>query len=152
MEAYESWRANYWQHWIDEQKKNRNGIVPIRLRPDGSVRLPSNARLRASNRTVGWEINSFESFLAWARRKGIYQGDADLFMFKNGNSSRRSAFTPQEYNRITSVMRRKSWLEVGKYQNDPRLGRYRSASPYCSKTTRKLATFYYMRNLCANIR
>jgi integrase len=71
------------------------------------------------------KLNSFRSFLGWARRKGLYQGDAILFTFKNGSSSRRSAFTPQEYNRITSVMRRKSWLEVGKHQNDPRLARYR---------------------------
>jgi integrase len=125
MEAYESWRANYWQHWIDEQKKRKRGATPIRLNDDGSIRLPSNAKLRASNRTVGWEINSFKSFLGWAKRKGIYQGDAGLFVFKNGKSSRRSAFTPQEYNRITSVMRRKSWMEVGKHQNDPRLARYR---------------------------
>ena len=120
-----SWRANYWQHWIDEQKKKIRGIAPIRLGPDGSVRLPSNARLRASNRTVAWEINAFKSFLAWAKRRGIYRGDADLFIFKNGKSSRRSAFTSKEYNRITSVMRRKSWTDVGKYQNDPRLARYR---------------------------
>jgi integrase len=125
MEAYESWRANYWQNWIYEQKKKKRGSAPIRLRPDGSVRLPSNARLRASNRTVGWEINAFKSFLAWAKRKGVYHGDADLFIFKNGKSSRRSAFTSLEYNRITSVMRRKSWMEVGKHQNDPRLARYR---------------------------
>jgi integrase len=125
MEGYESWRANYWQHWIDEQKKKKRGSAPVRLRPDGSVRLPPNARLRASNRTVGWEINAFKSFLAWAKRRGIYRGDADLFIFKNSKSSRRSAFTSQEYNRITSVMRRKSWLEVGKHQNDPRLARYR---------------------------
>jgi len=124
--AYESWRANYWQHWIDEQKKKKRGSVPIRLGPDGSVRLPSNARLRASNRTVGWEINAFKRFSAWAKRRGIYRGDADLFIFKIGNSSRRSAFTSQEYNRITGVMRRKSWLEVGKPQNDPRLARYRT--------------------------
>jgi integrase len=125
MESYENWRANYWQNWIDAQKNRKRGSAPIRLRSDGSVRLPSNAKLRASNRTVGWEINSFKSFLGWAKRKGIYSGDAVLFVFKNGKSSRRSAFTPQEYNRITSVMRRKSWLEVGKHQNDPRLARYR---------------------------
>jgi hypothetical protein len=126
MEAYEHWRANYWQNWIDEQKKKKRGSIPIRLHSDGSVRLPYNARLQASNRTVGWEINAFKSFLAWAKRKGLYVGDADLFVFKNGRSSRRSAFTQQEYNRITSVMRRKSWLsEVGKHKNDPRLARYR---------------------------
>ena len=125
MEEYEHWRANYWQNWIDEQKKKKRGSTPIRLHSDGSVRLPSNARLQASNRTVGWEINAFKSFLAWAKRKGLYVGDADLFVFKNGRSSRRSAFTQQEYNRITSVMRRKSWLEVGKHKNDPRLARYR---------------------------
>ena len=93
MEAYETWRANYWQRWIDEQKKKKRGSTPIRLRPDGSIRLPSDARLRASNRTVAWEINAFKSFLAWAKRRGIYRGDADLFIFKNGKSSRRSAFT-----------------------------------------------------------
>jgi integrase len=125
MESYENWRASYWQDWIDAQKTRKRGSVPIRLRPDGSVRLPSNAKLRASNRTVGWEINSFKSFLGWAKRKGMYNGDAVLFVFKNGKSSRRSAFTPHEYNRITSVMRRKSWLEVGKHQNDSRLARYR---------------------------
>ncbi len=125
MESYETRRANYWQNWIDVQKARKKGSSPIRLRSDGSVRLPSNARLRASNRTVGWEINSFKSFLGWAKRKGMYHGDAVLFIFKNGKSSRRSAFTPQEYNRITSVMRRKSWLEVGKHQNDPRLARHR---------------------------
>lgn len=125
LEAYEQWRANYWQEWIKQQKRRKRGSTPIRLMPDGSVRLPSNARLRASNRTVGWEINAFKSFLTWAKRKGLYQGDADLFAFKNGTSSRRSAFTQQEYNRITSVMRRKSWFQVGKYQNDLRLIRYR---------------------------
>jgi integrase len=126
MEAYEHWRASYWQNWIDEQKKKKRGSTPIRLHSDGSVRLPYNARLQASNRTVGWEINAFKSFLVWAKRKGLYVGDADLFVFKNGRSSRRSAFTQQEYNRITSVMRRKSWLsEVGKHKNDPRLSRYR---------------------------
>jgi integrase len=126
MEAYEHWRANYWQNWIDEQKKKKRASIPIRLHSDGSVRLPYNARLQASNRTVGWEINAFKSFLAWAKRKGLYVGDADLFVFKNGRSSRRSAFTQQEYNRITSAMRRKSWLsEVGKHKNDPRLARYR---------------------------
>ena len=125
MESYENWRASYWQNWIDAQKARKRGSVPIRLRSDGSIRLPSNAKLRASNRTVGWEINSFKSFLGWARRKGLYQGDAILFVFKNGSSSRRSAFTPLEYNRITSVMRRKSWMKVGKHQNDPRLARYR---------------------------
>jgi integrase len=125
MESYENWRASYWQTWIDDQKTRKKGSAPIRLLPDGSVRLPSNAKLRAANRTVGWEINSFKSFLRWANRKGYYHGDATLFVFKNGKSSRRSAFTPQEYNRITSVMRRKSWVEVGKHQNDPRLARYR---------------------------
>jgi integrase len=125
MEAYEQWRANYWQRWKDEQKTEKRGTVPTRLLPDGSPKLPSNARLRASNRTVSWEINAFKSFLTWAKRKGLYQGDADLFVFKHGTSSRRSAFTQQEYNRITSAMRRKSWLEVGKHKNDSRLARYR---------------------------
>ena len=110
------------QNWIYEQKKKKKGSAPIRLRPDGSVRLPSNARLRASNRTVGWEINAFKSFLAWAKRKGVYHGDADLFIFKNGKSSRRSAFTSLEYNRITSVMRRKSWMEVGEASERSTIG------------------------------
>ena len=125
MENYESWRANYWQEWIKQQKKRKRGSIPIRLMPDGSARLPSNAKLRASNRTVSWEINAFKSFLGWAKRKGFYDGDADLFLFKKGSSSRRTAFTAAEYNRITGVMRRKAWIEVGKYRNDYRLARYR---------------------------
>lgn len=125
MEAYEQWRSNYWQRWRDGQKIKKRGALPIQLLPDGSPKLPSNARLQASNRTVSWEINAFKSFLTWAKRKGLYQGDADLFVFKHGAPSRRSAFTQREYNRITSVMRRKSWSEVGKHQNDQRLARYR---------------------------
>lgn len=125
MEAYESWRSMYWQHWIDDQKKKKKGSTKIRYMPDGSVRLPSNARLRASNRTIGWEINAFKAFLGWTKRKGLYQGDGDLFTFKNGTSSRRSAFTYKEYQRITSVMRRRAWSQPGKHQNDNRLARYR---------------------------
>jgi hypothetical protein len=125
MENYETWRANYWQEWIKQQKKRKRGRIPIRFMPDGSVRLPSNARLRASNRTIGWKINAFKSFLGWTKRKGFYNGDADLFVFKIGASSRRTAFTAAEYNRITGAMRRKAWIEVGKHRNDYRLARYR---------------------------
>jgi integrase len=121
MEAYEQWRSGYWQHWKEQQK----GKKSIPLSPDGSPKLSSNARIQASTKTLVWEINSFKSFLVWAKRKGLYNGDADLFVFKHGSFARRSAFTPQEYNRITSVMRRKSWLEVGKHGNDPLLARHR---------------------------
>jgi integrase len=125
MESYEGWRSAYWQNWIADQKLQKKGSRPVRFKPDGTVRLPSNARLRASTRTVQWEINSFKAFLAWAKRKGLYSGDAILFSFKKTSVSRRSSFTSSEYTRITGVMRRKSWLEVGKHQNDRRLSRYR---------------------------
>ena len=93
--------------------------------PDGSPRLPSNARLRPSNRTLAWEITAFKSFLTWAKKNSLYKGDANLFVFKGGISARRSAFTYPEWARITGAMRRKEWLSVGKHQNDPRLARYR---------------------------
>ena len=48
-----------------------------------------------------------------------------IYSFSRTASHHAEAPLRQEYNRITSVMRRKSWLEVGKHQNDPRLARYR---------------------------
>lgn len=108
MEAYEGWRQSYWE------RKEKLG-----------EKLHGNARQRAARRTVEWEIGAFKQFLGWARRKGKYAGDAAEFVLSKGVHNRRSAFTRDDYNKLVSFMRRKTWLEVGKHGNDPRLIRYR---------------------------
>ncbi|MGE5478134.1 MAG: tyrosine-type recombinase/integrase [Bacteroidales bacterium] len=108
MEAYEGWRQSYWE------RKEAQG-----------EKLHGNSKRRAARRTVEWEIGAFKQFLGWARRKGRYAGDACEFVFAKGVHNRRSAFTRADYNKLTSFMRRKEWLEVGKHGNDPRLIRYR---------------------------
>ena len=94
MEAYEQWRANYWQEWIEQQKKLKRGRVPMRLMPDGSIRLPSNARLRASNRTVGWETTAFKSFLTWAKKKRSVSGRCRFVRFQKRSIKPTKCFYP----------------------------------------------------------
>jgi len=119
MVDYERWRVGYWERWLETKRKIQKGTPSIK------IDLPTNARVRPSRRTLVWEINAFKQFLRWAQRRGKYHGDATLFVVKKGTPKRRSGFTSAEYNRLTSAMRRKEWLQVGKHKNDPRLVRYR---------------------------
>jgi integrase len=129
MEDYEGWRQGYWRRWLDDLKKqSRQSLYKKGIRPqrDGSFSLPSNARLRASHRTIVWEILAFKQFLRWCEKNNTYEGNALHFVVKKGPISRRSGFTAAEYTRLTSVMRRNAWLaEIGKHKNDPRLAHYR---------------------------
>jgi len=122
LEHYEDWRSGYWERWAEKEALKRS----VRRNTDGTVRLPSNARYRASARTIQWETNAFKQFLSWCEKRGKYAGNAHLFLAKKNLLSRRSAFTPAEYTRLTSAMRRKSWIsQAGKHGNDTRLLRYR---------------------------
>jgi len=106
---YESWRQNYYK----EKKKK-------------GIKLHGNSKTQASNRTIESEINNFKTFLRWCSIKGSYFGNALEYKYKNANEkNKRSAFTTQQWTKLTGYMRRNSWLEVGVRGNDSRLIRYR---------------------------
>lgn len=108
LQDYEKWRQSYWV------RQERAGI-----------RLHGNAKHRAASRTLEWEIGAFKQFLRWAHTRGRYDGNALDYTFKLDEEGRRSAFTLAQWTKLTSYMRRKTWLEVGKHKNDSRLQRYR---------------------------
>lgn len=106
---YEPWRQNYWSK-IKEKSKT----------------MPPNARERASERTLAWEINAFKQFLRWCKTKGVYSGHATEFKFaRTTNRGTRSSFTTTQWNKLLGFMRRAAWFKVGKMKNDSRIIRHR---------------------------
>ena len=65
------------------------------------------------------------SSLRWARTRGGYSGNALDFHPRSTNKERRQGFTHSQWTQLTSYMRRKTWLSVGKHSNDKRLQRHR---------------------------
>lgn len=108
LRDYEKWRQNYWKN------KSEKG-----------ERLHGNAKVRASSRTLEWEINAFKQLLRWSHLHGRYSGSALDFVFKKGEANRRSAFTVDQWNRLVAFMRRKAWTSVGRHGNDARIARHR---------------------------
>jgi integrase len=108
LQGYEEWRQNYWKKHKEILKKEHG-----------------NFKLRASKRTLEWEITSFKRLLRWSQLRGRYFGNALDFTFSVGEKTTRSAFTTSQWSKITGYMRRKKWLTVGKHGNDARLQRYR---------------------------
>lgn len=109
MVRYEAWRQSYWS----KQGTKSKGMHP-------------NARDKASERTLIWEINAFKQFLRWCMTKGLYSGNATEFQFSRSTElGTRSAFTIPQWNKLLGFMRRNAWLKVGKMGNDSRLIRHR---------------------------
>jgi integrase len=109
LSGYESWRFEYWP------KRRAAG-----------EETHGNVKDKPSPRTIEWEVNAFKQFLRWASNQGRYSGNALTFSYAVGKKEARSAFTSEQWTKLTNYMRRKEWLEgAGKHGHDERLTRYR---------------------------
>lgn len=108
LAAYEGWRRRYWK---DRKEKK--------------LKVHSNARMAPSARTLQWEINAIKQFLRWAQDEGRYSNNALRFSFRPDTKESRSAFTPEQWDRIMKVVDKVGWIVGGKHNNDKRFERYR---------------------------
>jgi integrase len=78
-----------------------------------------------SNATLKQDIILMRTVLRWCLENNLHTGQPISYVFKLGVRNRRSAFTLQQYRKITTYMRTNEFLTVGKMGDDSRIIRHR---------------------------
>tara|TARA_B100002003_G_C14097395_1_gene527812 strand:- start:55 stop:1320 length:1266 start_codon:yes stop_codon:yes gene_type:complete len=125
---YQKHVLNYWPRYIGHRNLStvtntdfRNYEGWRRKNPVGSY----SGQKTVSNATLKHDINCMKTIIRWCLENNLHRGQPISFVFKMGVRNRRSAFTLQQYRRITTYMRTKEYFVVGKMGNDSRIIRHR---------------------------
>ena len=128
LRLYDKHVVNYWPKYIGHRKLSSITNNDFRnyeeWRNKNAIRSKKGKKT-VSNGTLKQDITLMKSVIRWCLENNIHTGQPISYVFKMGTRNRRSAFTLQQYRRITTYMRTKEFLVVGKMGNDSRIIRHR---------------------------
>ena len=128
LRIYRRHVQNYWIPYIGEMKLSL--VKEKEFRDYEKWRMSNYIKSPPSPRTLQLEITCMKTVMSWCRENGYYSGEPINFVFRLRNRNRRSAFTREQYRRITQYLRTNEWLEVGKHKQrgvfDSKIVRHRN--------------------------
>jgi integrase len=131
-DMYRIYRKHVENYWVDYiGTKNLHLVTKKDFEEYEPWRMINYIKTKPSRRTLQLEVNCMKKVMEWSRDEKLYSGSPINFSISlRGHKNRRSAFSIQQYRRITVFLRSKRWLEVGKHKDrgkfDSKIVRHRT--------------------------